>query len=170
MGILDKLRGGDLRSIGRSNEVAAAIREKPSLMQDVFRGLGSDDPVVRARSADAIEKASKNDPSLLAPFKKEIIAILKRDVQQEVCWHMAQIVPRLMYTPSEKKGIAATLKKYLEHKSAIVQVSAMEALTELAESNGEGLPEVTNMIHRQMKTGSPAVRARGRKLLKRLGA
>ena len=39
MSILDKLRGGDLRSIGRSNEVAEDIEKNDSLFETVFRGL-----------------------------------------------------------------------------------------------------------------------------------
>jgi len=33
MGVLDKLRGGDLRSIGRSNEIVAHIEEDPTLIE-----------------------------------------------------------------------------------------------------------------------------------------
>ena len=54
--ILHKLQGGDLRSIGRSDEVVQDILNKPSLFKDVFMGILSDDPIVRMRSADAIEK------------------------------------------------------------------------------------------------------------------
>jgi hypothetical protein len=39
MSILDKLRGGDLRSIGRSNEVAGDIEKNATLFKTVFRGL-----------------------------------------------------------------------------------------------------------------------------------
>jgi len=82
--VLDKLRGGDLRSIGRSNEVLADI-DKALLFDAVFTGLRSANPVLRARSADAIEKATRNKPELLSRHKAEVVAILKNDTQQEVC-------------------------------------------------------------------------------------
>ena len=54
--MLDKLRGGDLRSIGRSNEVVADIKEIPKLIEKIFPGLHDHDPVLKARAADVIEK------------------------------------------------------------------------------------------------------------------
>ena len=170
MSVLDKLRGGDLRSIGRSNEVAGDIEANVSLFETVFRGLYDSDPIVRMRSADVIEKVTRGRPELLLKHKKEIISILKNDEQQEVCWHIAQMIPRLKYTPEEKKEIVGGLNKYLAHKSKTVRVSALEALTDLAEKNQRILKEVINTIRLHVETGSPAVQARGRKLLKRLNA
>ena len=63
--ILEKLQGGDLRSIGQANEVAQAVQENPTLFEVVFRGLYDRDPVVRMRSADVIEKATKIQPEFL---------------------------------------------------------------------------------------------------------
>ena len=58
--ILEKLRGGDLRSIGRANEVAHEVENNSTLFGAVFSGLYDSDPVVRMRSADVIEKVTKN--------------------------------------------------------------------------------------------------------------
>ena len=168
--MLDKLRGGDLRSIGRSNEMVADIEEDPTLIEKVFPGLYDPDPVLKARSADVIEKATRNRPELLLNHKKEIISILKNDEEQEVCWHIAQMIPRLRYTSEEEADIIDALNRYLAHKSKIVRVSALEALTDLAEKNQRILKEVISTIRLHVKTGSPAVQARGRKLLKRLNS
>ncbi|MBL7217550.1 MAG: hypothetical protein ISS62_07660 [Desulfobacteraceae bacterium] len=168
--MLDKLRGGDLRSIGRSNEMVADIEEDPTLIEKVFPGLYDPDPVIKARSADVIEKVTRNRPELLLKHKKEIISILKNDEQQEVCWHIAQMIPRLRYTSQEETDIIDALNRYLAHKSKIVRVSALEALTDLAEKNQRILKEVISTIRLHVKTGSPAVQARGRKLLKRLNS
>ena len=98
MNMLDKLRGGDLRSIGRSNEM----------------------------------------------------------------------IPRLEYTPEEEEVVIDALNDYLSHKSKIVRASALEALTDLALRNKSILKTVIKTIRFHAKTDSPAVQARGRKLLKRL--
>ena len=170
MSMLDKLRGGDLRSIGRSNEIVADIEEDPTLIEKIFPGLYDPDLVLKARSADVIEKVTRNRPKLLLKHKKEIISILKNDEQQEVCWHIAQMIPRLEYTSEEEEDIIDALNRYLAHKSKIVRVSALEALTDLAEKNQRIVKEVINTIRLHVETGSPAVQARGRKLLKRLNA
>jgi len=71
--ILQKLKGGDLRSIGRTDEVVEEILQNPCLFSDVFEGMLYDDPIVRMRSADALEKVSKIHPEFLQPFKNRLI-------------------------------------------------------------------------------------------------
>jgi len=166
--ILEKLRGGDLRSIGQANEVAQDIGDNPALFKSVFSGLFDNDPTVRMRSADVIEKATKNEFLLLSGYTSKVISILATAEQQEVCWHMAQIAPRLECTESEENEIIEILKRYLSHKSKIVRVSAMESLVIFAEKNNAIMKEVVAIIKVQMKTGSPAVQSRGRKLLHRI--
>ena len=119
--ILEKLRGGDLRSIGRANEVAQEIEDNPALFESVFEGLADDDAVIRMRSADVIEKASQIKPELLSGYIQQVISILATATQQEVCWHMAQVAPRLKCNESEENEIIGSLKRYLLHKSKIVQ-------------------------------------------------
>jgi hypothetical protein len=67
--ILKKLAGGDRRSIGRSNEVAAEVLGRPALFRVLIKGLTSEDPIVSMRAADAIEKITVQRPELLRPTK-----------------------------------------------------------------------------------------------------
>ena len=73
--ILEKLRGGDLRSIGRADEVAEDMIENPILFEAVFEGLFDGDPIIRMRSADALEKASSLRPEYIQPFKRQLAKI-----------------------------------------------------------------------------------------------
>jgi HEAT repeat protein len=168
MSMLDKLKGGDLRSIGRSNEIVAEIEENPLLIEEIFPGLHDHDPVLKARAADVLEKATREKPELLLDHKRELISILKKEKQQEVCWHIAQMIPRLEYTPLEEEVVIHALNHYLSNKSKIVRASALEALADLAQRNKSITEEVTKTIRFHTQTGSPAVQARGRKLLKLL--
>jgi len=61
--VLNKLEGGDRRSIGRSNEVVADFLRDPSLFEIVFNGMLSDD------SLGAIEKITEKHPDYLQPYK-----------------------------------------------------------------------------------------------------
>jgi hypothetical protein len=105
---------------------------------------------------------------LLSSYKRIIIKELSQIEQQEVCWHIAQVLPRLEYTAEQEKEIIEILKRYLSHKSKIVNVNAMEALVDLAEKNQTIVKEVIDTIRLHVETGSPAIQARGRNLLKRL--
>ncbi len=166
--ILDKLRGGDLRSTGNADAVAEEIITSPELFTAVFNGLYDDDPIVRMRSADAVEKASKERPELLAGYSSKVLSVLETIDQQEVCWHMAQISPRLVLTQSEKKQIIELLKGLLSHESKIVRVSAMDAMASFAERDETIVDEVKEIIRAQMKSGIPSILSRGRKLLHKL--
>ena len=93
--ILEKLAGGDHRSIGRSAEVVRDVLDDPSLFETVFRGMLSADSLVQMRAADAVEKITLARPDLLTPFKRQLIERVAAIDQKEVRWHVAQILPRL---------------------------------------------------------------------------
>ena len=67
--ILSRLRGGDRRSIGNVSEVVAAVRKKPDLLKGLVAGLFDEDPVVRMRAADAMEKVSLEIRNLYSLLK-----------------------------------------------------------------------------------------------------
>ena len=166
--ILNQLRGGDRRSIGKANVVAQEVANNPENFGAVFNGLYDHDPIVRMRAADCIEKVTRNMPELLDGYNARVIALLETTDQQEVCWHLAQIAPRLDLTKNEQKQVIVLLKKLMAHKSKIVQVSAMDALVSFSERDKSLVREITEIIRAQMKDGSPAVLSRGKKLLVQL--
>jgi|SRR6266852_9694903 predicted thioredoxin/glutaredoxin len=93
--VLSKLAGGDRRSIGKSNQVVADVIHDPTLFGLVFNGMLSDDPLIRIRSADAIEKITVKHPEYLQLYKEKLIKHVATREQQEVRWHIAQMIPRL---------------------------------------------------------------------------
>jgi hypothetical protein len=164
----DWLEGGDRRSIGRSNEVAALVLREPRRFSELIGFLWSDDPVVRMRAVDAAEKISVQKPGLLAPFKAELLGLLLEAGQQELCWHLALMIPRLALTKKERQRAAEGLRRYLEDRSSIVKTFALQGLTELAAVDRSLLPEVREILAEAERAGTPAMRARARKLLKTL--
>jgi len=126
------LSGGDRRSIGGSDIAAEEILRSPSLARALLECLFHADSRVRMRAADALEKASAQNPELLRPFKPELLGLLVEERQKEVRWHLAQMVPRLQLTPAERRRAMSALRDYLQDSSSIVKTFAMQALTELA--------------------------------------
>lgn len=74
--ILALLQGGDRRSIGRSDHVAAAVSRNATLFPDLIAGLRHEDPLVRMRAAAAAEKVTRKIHELLHPYKKELLGLL----------------------------------------------------------------------------------------------
>jgi hypothetical protein len=166
--ILRKLEGGDRRSIGKADEVVEEVLSTPSIFHDVMEGLTVKDPVIRMRSADVVEKVSAKHPEILKPFKKKILTIAEESHQQEVRWHVARIIPRLMLSPQERCNVVEILFRYLSDKSKIVKTFAMQALADLSLGDVELQHRVIGIIEDMVETESPAVQSRGRKLLKKL--
>jgi hypothetical protein len=166
--ILSALGRGDRRSVGRANQVAALAAQSPEIFGQLIEALWNPDPVARMRAADAAEKASLQHRELLQPFKADLLGLLAEATQQELRWHLAQMVSRLELTREERHRAAATLRLYLGDRSSIVRTFAMQALACLVEQDASLQAEVVDLIRRLIKTGSPAMRARGRKLLARL--
>lgn len=166
--ILDKLKGGDRRSIGRANEVVGDVLKDPALFGVGFNGMSNHNPIVRMRSADAVEKITEIHPEYLQPQKTVLIQQVAAIEQQEVRWHVAQMIPRLELSEEELGRVTEILFNYLEDKSKIVQTSAMQALSDMAERDENLLPRVVEVVEELTRSGSAAVRNRGCKLLEKL--
>lgn len=163
--ILRKLEGGDRRSIGRSNEVVAEVLSCPELFGALFAGLSVDDPVVRARAADALEKISAIHPKYLHPYRAALIGELARCGQKEVRWHVAQMLPRLQWNSGERQVVYRILAGYLRDSSSIVKTFAMQGLADFTTQAPERRHAVLRQLQNLIAHGTPAMRARGRKLL-----
>jgi hypothetical protein len=168
--ILRKLEGGDRRSIGQVDEVVEQVLEDSSLFDVLFNGLLSDDPVVRMRSADAIEKISTQRPYLLQAYKSKLLQEVARSEQQEVRWHVAQMLPRLDMNQEELETTVEILLHYLDDESKIVKTFSMQALAELARTDASLRVWVVPLLEELAETGSPAMKSRGRRLLHMLAA
>ena len=126
------------------------------------------DPRVRMRAADIVEKYSAAHPGVLQPFKERLLGPISRVDQQEVRWHVAQMVPRLDLTAEERAQAVDLFTGYLGDTSRIVRTFAMQALADLAGQDGRLRERVRPLLEECTRTGSPAMQSRGKKLLKRL--
>ena len=165
--LLNQLTGSDRRSIGRANEVAATVLANSESLVELVPGLEHDDPLIRMRAADVLVKVGEQRPELLRPFKAQVLRAMA-STQQEVRWHVAQMLAWLELTPGERDAAAATLVGYLDDRSAIVRVFALQALADLAATDARFRPLAREHVEAAQKSDSAAVRNRARKLLTRL--
>lgn len=163
------LAGGDRRSIGCADAVTAMVLKQPELFPELIAGLWDTDPLVRMRAADAAEKVSRKRPDLLHPLKAELLGLLAEATEQELRWHLAQMVPRLPLTRQECVRTASIFRDYLDDRSSIVRTFAIQALADLASIDAALLLDTLELLHHVTRNGTPAMRSRGRKLLARLG-
>ena len=138
------------------------------MFKDLVSGLFDEDPVVRMRAADAMEKISGDDRHILQPFKTRLIRLAQQTQQQELRWHLAQMIPRLKLTLKERAIVTDLFLGYLEDHSKIVVTFAMQALSDLAIKGGTISTRVIGAIEKLSRTGSPAMQSRGKKLIQQL--
>ena len=168
--VLRMLGGGDRRSIGRSNRVVAIIRRHPILFPALIDGMHHADELVRMRAADAVEKLTVTNPEWLQPFKARLIKLAARATQQELRWHLAQVLPRLELSRRDREIVVEVCRRYLQDKSRIVKTFAMQSLADLAKQDPRLMNSIRPLIASLTRTGSPSMKSRGRKLLLQLRA
>jgi hypothetical protein len=164
------LEGSDQRSVGRANEVARLVLKEPRRFRELFKCLWDEKPVVRMRAADAAEKVSARKPCLLDRYKAELLGLLAETEQIDLRWHLAAMIPRLCLTARERQRAAATLHRYLEDRSSIVKTFALQGLVDLSQSDAALRLKVKKLMEEAMQSGTPAMRARARILLKKYPA
>jgi hypothetical protein len=163
--ILLLLEGKDRRTTGSSDRVAAIVAKEPGLFPELIAGLWSADPLVRMRAADATEKVTRRNPEFLRPYKRELLGLMTEATEQELRWHLAVMVPRLPLNGEERQLATSLLNGYLEDRSSIVKTFALQGLADLARDDPCIRPRVVEILRQATRNGTPAMKARGRKLL-----
>jgi hypothetical protein len=138
------------------------------LFPELIAGFWFKDPFVRMRAADAVEKVTRTNPELLRPYKKELLGLLADAKEQELRWHLAVMVPRLSLTLMERQRVISLLNSYLEDRSSIVKTFALQGLADLAHDDPAIRPSVIEILRESARSGTPAMKARSRKLLSHL--
>ena len=168
--ILSMLQGGDRRSIGRSDQAAEMVRKNHRLFPELISGLWHDDLLVRMRAADATEKVTRKTPELLAPHKKELLGLVAEADEPELRWHLAVLVPRLSLSAKERQIATSLLTSYLQDRSSIVKTFALQGLADLAHGDPALRLRVIEILQQATRNGTPAMKARSRKLMKAFSA
>lgn len=160
------LAGGDRRSIGKSESVVDLLESRPKLLRALLDLLWDANTLVAMRAADALEKYTRDKRTVPQAYKKQLIGLMHECTQQEVRWHLAAIVPNLWLTQAECRHVAQILGTYLHDRSSIVKTYAMHGLSDLTRQDQALHGEVLELIRALTRSGTPAMRARGRHLLK----
>ncbi|MBC8345948.1 MAG: hypothetical protein ISR89_01600 [Candidatus Marinimicrobia bacterium] len=149
-------------------EAIDTVQKDPLLFSILIKGMPHENELIAMRSADAVEKLTYTQPKWLAPHKRFLIDLLGKSNQQEVLWHLAQIIPRLSLSKKEKEQLIYVFESLLKNKSRILVTFSMQAMVDLSNGNKELKNQIFPIIQDLTKTGSGAMRSRGRKLLKQM--
>lgn len=78
------------------------------------------------------------------------------------------MIPRLELNQEERTNVFEILLGYLHDRSNIVKTFSMQAMADLAEKDTYLRVRVIPLLEELTRTGNPAMKSRGRKLLQKL--
>jgi hypothetical protein len=168
--IREMLVPGKRLDCGHACEVAALLLRNPRKTGQVVECLWDEEAGVSNRAADALERASCRRPQILARWKDALLDRMLDAEENKLRWNLALMIFRTPLSEAETARAAAVLRTWLHDKSSIVKTSAMHGLAGLTCWDPSMLPEVLDMLRVLSRSGTPAMRARGRILLKRMEA
>ena len=114
MSIARRLSGGNLPSLGDVDAVIEAVLDDPAQLDELFRCLFCDDPIVRMRAADGVEKIAGQRPELMIPYLQRLLGDVATIEQPSVQWHLAQILAEVPLDPDQRRRAIKVLKRSLE--------------------------------------------------------
>ena len=160
------LAPGRRLDVGRVWEVVELIEGRPGKLAQLVECLWDDDPAVANRAADVLERVTHERPSQAQRWKEPLLGLLAEATEKKLRWNLALVIPRLKLTLPECRRAAAVFQSFLDDSSSIVKTAALHGMADLTRQDPEALPEVLDMLRIAARSGTPAMRARSRILLK----
>jgi len=169
--IEDILDGGDRRSVGQVARVVRRATRHATVVPALVAALRSKPPLVRLRAADALEKISRRDAKPLASYRRQLTHAVTHTSDPVVRWNLIQVLPRITHDRVAMRRLSRRLEVwFLSDASAIVRVSALEAMVEFAKLNAALEPIAQRMVLEGLTSPIASVRARARRVHRRRGS
>ena len=146
--------------------------DRPKQIPRLVELLWDDNASVSNRAADVLERIMREpSPALkraVAAYTEELIGLLSEAEERKLRWNLALTIPRLVLTGAQCRRVAKLLNGWLDDKSSVVKTSALHALADLARQDSYLVSDVVDLLRTAERSGTPAMRARSRILLKAL--
>jgi len=169
-GLRKTLSGGNRTSVGDANLVISKLLKSPAGLADIYNLFRDEDPVVAMRASYVAMKVAEQKPESVKPFTKELLKDLKLYTQQEVRWHIPQLLVHLDLNKAQKRKAYEIVMDWAEtDKSKIVGYYGFQAAADFAESDDLLLQDFIPRIRKANKTGAKSIQNRCKKIAKQLG-
>ena len=153
---------------GRAFDAAMRVLENPRLCRQLVKCLWDEDEGVASRAADALESVAAESPRTVARWKDALLGLLVEAGPIKLRWHLGLTVTGMRLTPRECRRVYGVLQGWLDHKSSIVKTCAMQGIAELSRQDLSLEDQVLDLLRALSRSGTPAMRARGRVLIEQL--
>lgn len=165
----EKLSGGTRTSVGSSDEVIEELLKNPRNLSSIYELFLDEDPVIAMRSSYVAMKVAEQQPETVEPFSEYLFNNLGRFTQQEVRWHVPQLLGHLTLSDSQKKIAYTYLMNWAETDSSkIVGYYSLQAAADISQSDKELLQDFIPRLKKAHVQGSKSIQNRCKKIAKQL--
>lgn len=149
---------------------AAFGADAAAVCGELVRRLRDGDKVVVERAARTLKKISEADAGALYAWRKALLAEAEHATDVRVQWNLSIVLGRLPLKGVDKALAVELMFERLRDKSGLNRTMALQALVDLSENdaalNDAALrPRLRPVVREFLEHGTPAMRARARKLL-----
>jgi hypothetical protein len=164
--IREMLAPGRRLDPGRVWKVVELLEGRPAQLSKLIECLFDEDHAIASRAADALERITRDRAHQAQRWKEALMGLLAETKEKKVRWNLALTLPRLKLTVPECRRIAQVLNTWLDDPSSIVKTAALHGMADLTRQDPDSLPDVLDLLRMAARSGTPAMRARSRILLK----
>ena len=165
----EALSGGTRTSVGNADQVITKLLKAPAGLSEIYGLFLDEDPVVAMRSSYVAMRVAEQKPESVRPFAKDLLENLELFTQQEVRWHIPQLLVHLDLTKSQKKRAYEVIMDWAEtDKSKIVGYYGFQAAADFAETDAQLLEDFIPRIRKANKNGAKSIQNRCKKIAKQL--
>jgi hypothetical protein len=134
----------------------------------LLRDLRGKDKVAAERAARGLKKIAEADRAALYGLRKQLLkeAFCAEDVR--VQWNLTIVLGRLPLVGRDKAVVVDLMFERLGDASGLNRTLAMQELMDLSENDAALRARVLPIVREALETGTPAMRARAKRLLKRV--
>ncbi len=168
--VREKLTGGTRTSVGSADEVIQKLLKNPAGLSDIYDLFLDEDPVVAMRASYVAMKVAEQKPDSVEPFAKDLLKNLDLFTQQEVRWHIPQLMAHLNLTLAQRRKVYEVLMEWSEtDKSKIVGYYSLQTAANIAETDDKLLQDFIPRLKKANKLGAKSIQNRCKKIAKQLG-
>jgi hypothetical protein len=167
--VREQLAGGTRTSVGEAEQVVKKALTVVPLRREIYELFLDDDPVVAMRASYVAMKLAQSDPATAQEFKKMLLKNLSLYRQQEVRWHLPQILVHMKLTAAERRKAYEVVMEWSEtDASKIVAYYGLQAAADFAEVDDALLEDFIPRLRKLNARGAKSVSNRCKKIAKQL--
>ena len=157
-------------SLGRTAEVIELIAQNPALFRHLMELLWEEDEGIAGRAAHVLAELTPQFRNEVAKRSDELIGLFAESTGKKARWQLAIVLGQLPFSRLQAERLAAEFALVLDpmrpESSSVLKTWALDGLYKLGRQEPTIAEEARLQLELCQHTGTPAMRARSRNLLK----